>query len=149
MPEAVAGLGSRHRSSSTPPGHRHSGWRPARASDFANGCFSRMQGAAADGPWAAAGGSHPMSRGIYSWYISRRRTMTQTAKLFMNGRSQAVRLPAEFRFSGREVLIERQGDAVILRPRPWGGTTSFLGRPRPGRLPGRPAGSAPEEREPF
>ena len=35
--------------------------------------------------------------------------MAQTAKLFMNGRSQAVRLPAEFRFSGREVLIERQG----------------------------------------
>ena len=33
--------------------------------------------------------------------------MAQTAKLFMNGRSQAVRLPAEFRFSGREVLIER------------------------------------------
>ena len=34
--------------------------------------------------------------------------MARTAKLFMNGRSQAVRLPAEFRFSGREVFIERQ-----------------------------------------
>lgn len=41
----------------------------------------------------------------------------QTAKLFLNGRSQAVRLPKAFRFEGvREVLIERDGDAVILRP---------------------------------
>jgi antitoxin VapB len=46
--------------------------------------------------------------------------VTQRAKLFMNGRSQAVRLPAEFRFPGREVLIERQGDAVVLRPKPEG-----------------------------
>lgn len=42
--------------------------------------------------------------------------MPQTAKLFMNGRSQAVRLPAEYRFAGKEVYIERQGDAVVLRP---------------------------------
>jgi len=41
----------------------------------------------------------------------------QTAKLFFNGRSQAVRLPKEFRFEGMtEVLIERDGDRVILRP---------------------------------
>jgi antitoxin VapB len=41
----------------------------------------------------------------------------QTAKLFLNGRSQAVRLPKAFRFEGvREVTIERDGDAVILRP---------------------------------
>lgn len=46
--------------------------------------------------------------------------MAQTAKIFMNGRSQAVRLPAEFRFSGREVFIERDGDAVIIRPKPAG-----------------------------
>jgi antitoxin VapB len=38
------------------------------------------------------------------------------AKLFANGRSQAVRLPKEFRFAGHEVYIERQGDAVILTP---------------------------------
>ena len=43
--------------------------------------------------------------------------MPQTAKLFMNGRSQAVRLPAESRFSGREVFIKRQGDAPIIRPK--------------------------------
>jgi antitoxin VapB len=46
--------------------------------------------------------------------------MAATAKLFMNGRSQAVRLPAEFRFEGTEVLIERDGESVILRPKPVG-----------------------------
>lgn len=39
-----------------------------------------------------------------------------TAKLFWTGRSQAVRLPKEFRFEGGEVRIRRQGDAVILEP---------------------------------
>jgi len=42
--------------------------------------------------------------------------MQQTAKLFQNGHSQAVRLPKEFRFSGNEVAIRRVGDAVILTP---------------------------------
>jgi antitoxin VapB len=41
----------------------------------------------------------------------------QTAKLFLNGRSQAVRLPKAFRFEGMvEVLIERDGERVILSP---------------------------------
>lgn len=39
-----------------------------------------------------------------------------TAKLFMNGRSQAVRLPKAYRFEGDEVAIRREGDAVILEP---------------------------------
>ena len=42
--------------------------------------------------------------------------MTQTAKLFMNGRSQAVRLPSEFRFPGREVSIRKDpetGDIIL------------------------------------
>ncbi len=38
------------------------------------------------------------------------------AKLFMNGRSQAVRLPKEFRFRGDEVSIRKEGDRVILEP---------------------------------
>lgn len=42
----------------------------------------------------------------------------QTAKLFNNGRSQAVRLPAEFRFEGTEVYIRKEGEQVILSPRP-------------------------------
>jgi antitoxin VapB len=40
----------------------------------------------------------------------------QSAKLFINGRSQAVRLPKEFQFSGKEVLIQKVGDAVLLLP---------------------------------
>lgn len=39
-----------------------------------------------------------------------------TAKLFMHGGSQAVRLPKAFRFEGREVSVRRDGDAVILEP---------------------------------
>lgn len=38
----------------------------------------------------------------------------KTAKLFINGRSQAVRLPKEFRFEGSEVYIRKEGDEVIL-----------------------------------
>lgn len=39
-----------------------------------------------------------------------------TAKLFMHGRSQAVRLPKEFRFHGSEVRVSKLGDKVILEP---------------------------------
>ena len=44
--------------------------------------------------------------------------MPQTAKLFMNGRSQAVRLPANLRFEGDEVYIRRDpetGDVILSR----------------------------------
>ena len=44
-------------------------------------------------------------------------TPPSTAKVFTTGRSQAVRLPNEFRFSTKEVTIERQGNAVLLRPK--------------------------------
>lgn len=45
----------------------------------------------------------------------------ETAKLFRNGRSQAVRLPKEFRFEGAEVFIKRVGNAIVLIPyrEPW------------------------------
>jgi len=39
-----------------------------------------------------------------------------TAKLFQNGRSQAVRLPKEFRLQGKEVKISKQGNKIILEP---------------------------------
>ncbi len=65
-----------------------------------------------------------------------------TAKLFSNGRSQAVRLPKEFRFKGSEVSVRREGDAVILEPlkpqawpkaywRRWGKATLDLGLVEP------------------
>lgn len=38
------------------------------------------------------------------------------AKIFWSGRSQAVRLPEDYRFEGTEVRIRRRGDAVILEP---------------------------------
>ena len=76
--------------------------------------------------------------------------MTQTAKLFMNGRSQAVRLPAEFRFAGSEVLIEREGDAVVLRPKPEGWDDFFA---RSSQVPddylARRDDHPPEDRELF
>ena len=64
-----------------------------------------------------------------------------TAKLFRNGRSQAVRLPKEFRFEGEEVSIRREGESVILEPlkrrtwpkgywRSWGRATLALEAPR-------------------
>ena len=40
-----------------------------------------------------------------------------TAKVFENGRSQAVRLPKECRFTGDEVMVNRIGDIVILMPK--------------------------------
>ncbi len=47
--------------------------------------------------------------------------MIATAKLFQNGKSQAVRLPKEFRFEGEEVYIRKIGSSVILFPLddPW------------------------------
>lgn len=44
--------------------------------------------------------------------------MQKTARIFRNNRSQAVRLPKEFQFATSEVFIRRQGDDVILSPRP-------------------------------
>jgi len=39
-----------------------------------------------------------------------------TAKIFQNGRSQAVRLPKDFRFDGDKVFIHKVGNAVVLLP---------------------------------
>jgi antitoxin VapB len=48
--------------------------------------------------------------------------MQRRAKVFMNNRSQAVRLPKEFQFRTDEVFIRKEGEDVILSPRPkdWG-----------------------------
>ena len=40
----------------------------------------------------------------------------QTARLFINGRSQAVRLPKEYQFNSENVYIQRIGEAVMLFP---------------------------------
>ena len=51
--------------------------------------------------------------------------MERTARIFMTNRSQAVRLPKEYQFSADQVFIRKEGDDVILSPRPrdW---TSYL-----------------------
>lgn len=73
--------------------------------------------------------------------------MQKTAKLFRNGRSQAVRLPAEFRFEGKEVTIHRDpatGDVILsqaYKPQEtWKDFLEFAARLRAG---------APEEFEGF
>ncbi len=50
----------------------------------------------------------------------------ETAKIFLNGRSQAVRLPKDFRFEGKEVFIKKEGDKVILSPKPDSWNDFFL-----------------------
>lgn len=42
--------------------------------------------------------------------------ITRHAKLFRNGRSQAVRIPREFEFSGDEVIIRRDGSRLTIEP---------------------------------
>lgn len=42
----------------------------------------------------------------------------QTVKVFKLGKAQAVRIPVRYQFTAEEVTIERDGDALILRPRP-------------------------------
>jgi antitoxin VapB len=54
----------------------------------------------------------------------------KTASVFWTGRSQAVRLPKEFRFEGDTVLVRREGSSVILEPNlewPEGYVESFAG----------------------
>jgi antitoxin VapB len=56
----------------------------------------------------------------------------KTASVFWTGRSQAVRLPKEFRFDSDTVIVRRQGNSVILEPTgawPEGWVDSFRGLP--------------------
>ena len=54
--------------------------------------------------------SHGVPRVLPADFVPRR------ASLFMNGRSQAVRLPKEFRFEGTHVFVKKEGNRVILSP---------------------------------
>jgi len=60
------------------------------------------------------------------------RAKSKRAKVFWTGRSQAVRLPKEFRFEGEAVMVRRKGNAIILEPAdvwPEGYVESFAGLP--------------------
>jgi antitoxin VapB len=52
----------------------------------------------------------------------------QTAKIFINGRSQAVRLPKDFRFEENDVFIKKIGKMVVLLPKddPWSSLVNSL-----------------------
>lgn len=73
----------------------------------------------------------------------------ETAKLFANGRSQAVRLPKSCRFEGQEVLIKRVGQAVVLLPakRPWQTLVDSLEMFEPGFRLAREQPAAPQKRK--
>ena len=83
------------------------------------------------------------------------RTPSRIAKLFTTGRSQAVRLPVEFRFEGSEVFIRRDprtGDVILSRkPASWDGLFELYGK---GGVPKDFMGPAdrkqpPQNRDPF
>jgi virulence-associated protein VagC len=59
---------------------------------------------------------HGICKGSVRWttFISG----VREARLFRNNRSQAVRIPAEFEFSGNRVLIHKEGDKLIIEPEP-------------------------------
>ena len=71
-----------------------------------------------------------------------------TAKVFTSGRSQAVRIPKEFRFETDEVFIEREGQRIILTPKPKSWKTYFQeGKRFSDDFPDSIEDSPPEERE--
>jgi antitoxin VapB len=55
------------------------------------------------------------------YIANEKRNAMQTARIFTNGRSQAVRLPKELRFIGKDVYVRKIGKMVILLPKddPW------------------------------
>ena len=59
--------------------------------------------------------------GGYHGYLPASRCSVDTAKLFQSGRSQAVRLPKQYRFQGSEVAVKHVGNGVLLLPidDPW------------------------------
>jgi antitoxin VapB len=54
----------------------------------------------------------------------------ETARVFKIGRSHAVRIPERFKFAADEVLIQRDGDSLILTPRPRSWKECFATAPR-------------------
>lgn len=82
--------------------------------------------------------------------------MSQIAKLFINGRSQAVRLPAAYRFDAKEVFIRQDpvtGDVILSRrPNNWDGFFAALQRaevPAEFLAPAERHPDTPPARDPF
>ena len=77
--------------------------------------------------------------------------MIQTAKIFQNGASQAVRLPKVFRFDADEVCIKRIGSAVLLFPKDkaWDLMAEAIGQFDDDFMTDRDQPERAEEREPL
>jgi antitoxin VapB len=75
----------------------------------------------------------------------------RTAKIFINGRSQAVRLPKEYRFDADEVCIKRIGSAVLLFPKEaaWELFRDALGKADGDFMADREQPAQPDERQPL
>jgi antitoxin VapB len=75
--------------------------------------------------------------------------MQRKAKIFMNNRSQAVRLPKDFQFKTPEVFIRKEGSDVVLSPRPadWSSYLAEGAVASPSFMEGA-EDLPPEEREP-
>jgi antitoxin VapB len=79
----------------------------------------------------------------------------KTAKLFMTGRSQAVRLPMEFRFEGSEVFVRRDpktGDVILSRkPSSWDGLFDLYdaGETPDDFMSDADRAQPPQDRDPF
>ncbi len=73
-----------------------------------------------------------------------------TAKVFVTGRSQAVRIPKQYRFSTDEVYIEQEGERIILSPKPKSWSQYFVSAQRFSEdFPDTIEDIPPEERDPF
>jgi len=77
--------------------------------------------------------------------------MVATAKIFINGASQAVRLPKEFRFDADEVCIKRIGSAVLLFPKEaaWELLREALAKADADFMADREQPEQPDERKPL
>ncbi|MGF1604946.1 MAG: antitoxin [Rhodothalassiaceae bacterium] len=79
--------------------------------------------------------------------------MSDTAKLFRNGNSQAVRLPKAYRFEGQAVRISRLGRGVLLEPLeaeadPWAGPREAIGQVSADFMEQREQPPMPPDRDP-
>jgi antitoxin VapB len=72
-----------------------------------------------------------------------------TAKIFNNGRSQAVRLPKEYRFDSDEVVINKIGDVVVLSPKnsEWGPLLNASGKFTDDFMSDREQAASPDKRK--
>jgi antitoxin VapB len=72
----------------------------------------------------------------------------RTARLFRNGRNQAVRLPRDYEIDAEEVYIQRDGDSIVIRPKPrsWDAYFEQAGRLSEG-FPDTIEDAPPQQRE--